>query len=95
MSYFIGAATTTVSTTGTVSILAANATERESVRVGCVDAGIWVHILGGTASVSGADCIHIPQNESERFDLPTGHNGLTALREDATDAEVWVAKLGG
>ncbi len=94
MAAYIAAATTTVDDSSTV-ILAANANEGVVVEVSTTDAAIWVHITGGTAAASAVDCIPIPKDSGTVFHLPTGHNGLTAIRVGATDAEVTVATQGG
>lgn len=94
MAYYNRATTTTVNDSST-SILAANSDEGESVEVTTTDAAVWVNVVGGTASATGADCIPIPTDSGTRFDLPTGHGGLTAIRIGGTDAEVTVAHLGG
>jgi len=93
MAYVVSVATTTVSSSS-VAIMASG-TEKIAVEVTAMDAPVWVHVTGGTASASGAGCRPVPQNESRRFDLPGSHNGLTAIRDGATDAEVAVAVLGG
>ena len=91
MAFVVKVATTTVDDSSTEIL--ASGTEQVTVEVTAMDAPVWVHVTGGEAVASGTNCRPVPQNESRNFSLPGGHNGLTAIRDDSTDAEVAVATL--
>lgn len=83
--------TTTVDNTST-SIISGIASGAD-VEVVAKDAGIYVHVTGGTASVGGDNCVYVPQNGFVVIRVEGSTTALTAIRESSTDAEVTTAVI--
>lgn len=85
------AVATVTSSDGTSTSLITGLAKGAVVEVTVLDADMWINVAGGAASVAGANCVALPQNQSIRITVDDAVTSLAGIRDSGTNFRAQVA----